>query len=97
MEWHDVLIPPSAHPTDTPRNASTPKLAGCGPRLKEDQYEDLPDIPLPGRQTPIGMAEPSQSYPGPVDDNPYVSMDPVNKHYYYRLWRKDPPRPIKPM
>ncbi|KAK7504229.1 hypothetical protein BaRGS_00004533 [Batillaria attramentaria] len=103
-------------------------------RLKEDQYEDLPDIPLPGRQTPIGMvrpsspggpgagghvsrprsrarptlggrsytdmgiqAEPSQSYPGPVDDNPYVSMDPVNKHYYYRLWRKDPPRPIKPI
>ncbi|XP_076442008.1 uncharacterized protein LOC143281011 isoform X2 [Babylonia areolata] len=31
------------------------------------------------------------------DYNPYTDIDPVNKHYYYRLWRKDPPRPQRPI
>ncbi|KAL8588890.1 hypothetical protein ACOMHN_051484 [Nucella lapillus] len=31
------------------------------------------------------------------DHNPYTDIDPVNKHYYHRLWRKDPPRPQKPI
>ena len=32
-----------------------------------------------------------------MDDNPYTNIDPVNKHYYYRLWKKEPPKPQKPM
>jgi len=105
-------------------------------RLKEDELEVLPDMPLPGRQTPMGMVRPSspggpgagghvsrprsrQQRPpmtaraytdlGPqiphadptsysMDDmNPYTNIDPINKHYYYRLWRREPPRPVKPI
>lgn len=29
--------------------------------------------------------------------NPYTDIDPVNKHYYYRMWRKSPPQPKKPI
>jgi len=96
-------------------------------RLKEDELEVLPDMPLPGRATPMGMVRPS-SPGGPTgghvsrprsrqqrpamtarsytdmgcqaeqyDDNPYTNIDPINKHYYYRLWRRDPPRPTKPI
>lgn len=33
-----------------------------------------------------------------VDENPYTQpMDPVNKHYYYKQWRKNPPNPQKPI
>jgi len=31
-------------------------------------------------------------------DNPYAQpMDPVNRHYYYKQWRKNPPQPQKPI
>lgn len=51
---------------------------------------------MPARSyTDVGMqAEPARySY----DENPYTNIDPINKHYYYRQWRKDPPRPQKPI
>lgn len=96
-----------------------------GDRLKEDEFVELPDLPLQGRQTPMGMVRAS-SPGGPAaagehmsrprsrrppmtarshtdlgfqgyDDNPYTNIDPVNKHYYYRQWRKDPPKPVKPI
>ncbi|KAL8613769.1 hypothetical protein ACOMHN_029626 [Nucella lapillus] len=101
-------------------------------RLKEDQLADMPDMPLPGRQTPMGMVRPSspggpiggghmsrprsRTYRPPMtarshteigmqtdtmrhsyDDNPFTNIDPINKHYYHRMWRTNPPRPQKPI
>ncbi|XP_076464148.1 uncharacterized protein LOC143296215 [Babylonia areolata] len=102
-------------------------------RLKEDELADMPDMPLPGRQTPMGMVRPSspggpsrdgghvsrprsrgnrpamvgrsnteiglqtESMRHSYDDNPFTNIDPINKHYYYRMWRRNPPRPQKPI
>ncbi|XP_070180589.1 uncharacterized protein [Littorina saxatilis] len=105
-----------------------------GERLQQDQFEDMPDMPLAGRQTPMGMVRRPSSPGGPggagghvsrprsrsqrppmtarsytdmgmqceparhsYDDNPFTNIDPINKQYYHRLWRKDPPRPQKPI
>lgn len=33
-----------------------------------------------------------------VDENPYTQpMDPINRQYYYKLWRRNPPQPQKPI
>ncbi|GFS01016.1 hypothetical protein ElyMa_001085600 [Elysia marginata] len=33
-----------------------------------------------------------------ADENPYTQpMDPVNKHYYYKQWKRSPPQPQRPI
>jgi len=36
--------------------------------------------------------------PTEYNDNPYAKpMDPINKQYYYKKWRHDPPQPMPPI
>lgn len=38
------------------------------------------------------------SMPDYLDENPYSKpMDPINKQYYYKQWRRNPPQPQRPI
>ncbi|XP_025103763.1 uncharacterized protein LOC112569905 isoform X1 [Pomacea canaliculata] len=65
-----------------------------------EQYVSRPrsrtPLTLPGADTDMGW--PRQVNDTGAPDNPYTCpMDPVNRQYYYRQWRRNPPRPLMPV
>ncbi|XP_059178174.1 uncharacterized protein LOC131957395 [Physella acuta] len=99
LTYSPAVRPITARPPSTShgrRSRLRTRSASRGPGPREDEgTADVPTALTP--QQPPDDDNPSTQQPV-NDNNPYTQpMDPITRQYYYKLWRRSPPRPLIPV